>query len=165
MREKGVLSHIEFARKFYENYPNIKSELSSVEQFSSPLEELIEQGLKIEDSRSYYLDCFKNVAYNDYETFHILRLNWLSSENLLVNDFGFVLISQDIGLPPQIVVPINALGHTITDKQKSVAKHVVDRLKNQTSQDYNSQHLIVLAQRKSNDFSNLLEKLNSSCEL
>lgn len=165
LRAKGNLSHIEFARKFYENYPHIKKILSPKEQFLSPIEDLIEQGLKIEEAREYYLDCFKNVAYNDYEAFHQLRLNWLSSENLLVNDFGFVLISQDIGLSPQVVVPLNALGHRITPAQKEIAIQIVERLKYQTSTDYNSELLIALARRKSNDFSNLLNEMNTSYNL
>lgn len=160
LRENGRLSHIDFSRKFYENYSKIKRELADKETFSGPLEELVEQGLTLKEVQDYYLDCFKNVAYRDMETFHKLRLHWLSSENLLVNDFGFVLISWDRGLVPEVVVPIYALGHNITATQKRIVIEVLKRIANETEQDYNSTLLLAHSQRKSNDFSSLLEDLN-----
>ena len=145
---------------FYENYSQVKLELMEKELFLSPLEELIDQGLSLKEVQGYYLDCFKNVAYADMEAFHQLRLHWLSTENLLVNDFGFVLISWDRGLTPEIVVPVQALGHHITETQKYIASAVLKRLAEETGQNYNPMLLIAHSQRKSNTFANLLKNLN-----
>ena len=156
LRIGGELSHIQFALKFYENYTEVKSTLENTEKFSSNYDELLDQGLTTSELQELYLDEFSDLHYYNFDLYQMLKLHWLSIENLLVSDLGFVLISQDVGMTPQIVTPLGVYGKHITNSQRYATLEVLEKLQDRTKTFYRPKLLLSNSLETSNLFSNKL---------
>lgn len=158
--ENSKLSHKDFVKKFYENYPAIKELHKDKEVFSSKIEELYAEGIDSKDVIDYYRSSIFDAQYSDPDFFYKFVRTHLNEENIICHDLGFALVTQDMGANQDIELPIRYFGHYITRKQEETLELVLLRLARQ-SHNLDHESFIrskeLIASKESNKLDNCLQ--------
>lgn len=148
-RQKGVISHITFTEEFYKNYKELMRIHKDID-FDTEVSEFIvdDENFTLKDIRDFYLDQFDYVQYEDMDLYHLIKVNFLATDNLLVHDLGFVKVSINRGELPTFDMPMPIFNNKkITNAQYDALVNVLEH--NTISyQNFNTKRLIKLREKE-----------------
>jgi len=148
-RQKGVISHCEFTKEFYNNYSNLIKAHPDID-FDTEVSEFIlyDKDFTLKDIRDFYLDQFYDIQYEDVELYNLIKNNYLAQDNLLVQDLGFVKVSINRAEMPAIMLPMSIFnGKRITPEQYNTLINVLN-YNTISTQDFISSRLIKMRERE-----------------
>lgn len=147
-KQNGVISHSTFSEEFYKNYSKLMTIHKGIDFATEVSEFILDDGnFDINDVRQFYLEQFDYVQYADDNLYNMVKNNYLSIENILVHDLGFVKVSINRGEAPAIELPMPIFnGKKLTAVQYD---SLIKVLENNTisSQNYEPKRLVKLKEK------------------
>lgn len=107
-KQNGVISHSDFARELYSNYRELMQIHKDID-FNTEVSEFIldDENFKLKEVIEFYKEQFDYLQYENMDLYNMVKNNYLATDNILVHDLGFVKVSINRGMLPEIELPLS----------------------------------------------------------